>query len=351
MDISKIDKNMKVEATINKDGLNFYDVRSEPFRVYGVFWEDGRFRRVPESVAAATNDGVHFLAKNTAGGRVRFVTNSSKVAVMVKRDGASQSDNISPLNTTGMDMYVGEKFVGVFRAGTGDPAEFEYVLNIPKHLRGGVVNINMTDYGCIKEILVGVCDGSTLEAAPDYQYERPVVFYGSSITQGGCASRPGMAYEEILSRRLNMNYINLGFSGSARGEESISDYIKNLDMSVFVYDYDHNAPNIQHLTNTHERMFLEIREAHPDLPIIMMTRPDYQNNDDCNGRIEIVKRTYDNARARGDRNVYFICGKEFFGDNGLEFTVDGCHPSDIGFYRMASVIEPVLREVFEKLEK
>jgi hypothetical protein len=98
-------------------------------------------------------------------------------------------------------------------------------------------------------------------------------------------------------------------------------------------------------------MFLEIRQAHPDLPVIMMTRPDYKDNRECNARIEIVKRTYDNAKARGDRNVYFICGKEFFGEDGLEFTVDGCHPSDIGFLRMATVIEPTLKEILEKCDK
>ncbi len=350
MDITRIDKNMAVQTVINKDGMLFYNVEQSPFRVYGVFMAEDGYRRIPDDVARATNEGVTVLARNTAGGRVRFVTDSPKIAISVKRNGISTSDNITPINTAGLDMYSNDEYVGTFRPGSNSVSQFESVLDVPSSNRGGVFTINFTDYGNINELWVGICEGSSLTAAPDYKYERPVVFYGSSITQGGCASRPGMAYEAILSRRLDMNYVNLGFSGSARAEPAISDYIRRLDMSVFVYDYDHNAPSVEHLEKTHERMFLEFRQTNPTVPVIMLTAPCSRRTPEWDRRAEIIRQTYDNAVARGDENVYFIHGAELFDEVGFEYTIDGCHPTDLGFWFMAGGIEPLLRKVLASLE-
>jgi hypothetical protein len=137
------------------------------------------------------------------------------------------------------------------------------------------ITINFPLYSEVNELYIGLMrDSLVLESAP-YRIEKPIVYYGSSITQGGCASRPGNAYEALVTQALGINHINLGFSGNAKGEKEISEYICSLDMSAFVYDYDHNAPDIEHLKNTHERMFKEIRASHKDVPIIIMTRPKY----------------------------------------------------------------------------
>ena len=98
-----------------------------------------------------------------------------------------------------------------------------------------------------------------------------MVFYGHSITQGACATRPGNAYPSILSRKYGFDFINLGFSGSAKGEDAMAEYIASLDMGAFVYDYDHNAPNAEQLLKTHEKMFKTIRKAHPSMPIVIMS--------------------------------------------------------------------------------
>ena len=171
------------------------------------------------------------------------------------------------------------------------------------------------------------------------------MYYGSSITQGGCASRPGMSYQAIVSRRFDYDYINLGFSGNAKAEDTIIDYIKNLDMSIFIYDYDHNAPTVEHLANTHEKMFKAIREAHPNLPIIMMSRPKFKLTDLEEQRLEIIKTTYNNAIASGDKNVYLITGKELTALCGNEGTVDNCHPTDFGFASMAKAVGDVIEKI------
>jgi hypothetical protein len=146
-----------------------------------------------------------------------------------------------------------------------------------------------------------------------------------------------------------VDYYNFGFSGNARGDIELAEYISGIDMSIFVYDYDHNAPTPEHLSNTHEPFFKLIREKNPDLPIVMMTRPSITYTEEDKKRREIVRRTYENALSCKDKNVYFIDGESFFGDSDREIcTIDRIHPNDLGFYKMASVIEPVIKAILEK---
>jgi hypothetical protein len=129
------------------------------------------------------------------------------------------------------------------------------------------------------------------------------------------------------------------------------DYIDSIDMSVFVYDYDYNAPTVEHLLKTHERGFKKIREAHPTLPIIMLSRPTPTlEPEGYLERYEIIKQTYENARASGDKNVYLICGTELFKACGGDGTVDGVHPTDFGFHSMADAMIPVLEEILNDNE-
>ena len=125
----------------------------------------------------------------------------------------------------------------------------------------------------------------------------------------------------------------------------MADYIKGLDMSAFVLDYDHNSPTPEHLQATHSRMFERIREANPDLPIIIMARPKYSLTQDDMRRLEIIRATYQSARDKGDENVYLLSGPELMelvGDNG---TVDGNHPTDSGFFSMAKALEKVFDQI------
>ena len=137
----------------------------------------------------------------------------------------------------------------------------------------------------------------------------------------------------------------MGFAGNAKGEEEIANYIKNLDMSVFVYDYDHNAPSLEHLEQTHENMFKIIRNANPTLPIVIMPRPAKYLWSSEKARFEVIKRTYDNAKALGDENVYLIDGQALMEIADTDGTVDGCHPNDLGFYSMAKALGDVLEKI------
>lgn len=206
------------------------------------------------------------------------------------------------------------------------------------------LTINFPHYCGVKNLYIGLKEGSQIKEGLPYINEKPVIYYGSSITQGGCVSRAGMSYQNLVSRRFNCDYVNLGFSGNAKAEETMVDYIKNLEMSLFVYDYDHNAPSVEHLLNTHEKMFKEVRRVNPDLPIVMMSRPKYFLTAEEKKRQKIIETTYENALKSGDKNVYFLNGRKLCRLCKDDGTVDGCHPNDFGFASMAKALGDLIEK-------
>lgn len=179
------------------------------------------------------------------------------------------------------------------------------------------------------------------------------MFYGPSTLQGGCACRPGTYHCALLSRWLDMDYVNLGFSGSALGEPEMARYLASLDPAAYVLEYDGNAPDAEHLRRTHEPLFQTIRAAHPDTPILITghwappdTRPDELTGAQQAEREAVLRETYEHALAAGDRNVFFLASQEVFRDfGGADCTVDGVHPNDLGFYLMAKAEAPFLRRM------
>ncbi len=344
---NQVDKNLVIPTVIKKAGSKFFDVCSEPFSVYGVWYDTDRFYRVPRDVAQTVSKNIVQKCDQTAGGRVRFKTDSPYVAVKLELHNTEQISVMTTVGAMGLDLYADgvfvKSFVPQYLQGDGN---FESRIPLPGYGEREIT-IHMPLYAGVKSLLVGIDENATLKKAAPYKHERPVVFYGSSITNGAAATRPGMAYEAILARMLDMNYHNLGFGGSAKGEVEIAQYVASLDMSAFVYDYDHNAPTPEHLEQTHERMFRIVREAHPDLPIIMISRPQYGRESQRDLRFEIIKRTYDNAVAAGDKNVYLLRGSDFFDGLDADFTVDGVHPTDLGFFYMANGIAKVLGPVLD----
>ena len=342
--ISKFDKNFRVVEHINKDGFNFYNIDNEQFSIHGVFKENGRYHRMPESIAKTVSEGVYNINNNTAGGRVRFKTDSKRIAIIAKMSEVNKNPHNPLTATSGFDMYFDDMFVGAFIPTLDITSGYESCLSFDNNEMKNVT-INFSISSSLDELYIGIDEGAVLESPVPYKNIKPIVYYGSSITQGGCASRPGNIYQNFISRRFNCDYINLGFSGNAKAEDEIADYVADLDMSVFVYDYDHNAPTVEHLKNTHEKMFKAVRSKHPDLPIIMMSRPRYYIDSDVEQRLQVIKTTYDNAVAAGDKNVYLITGKELMAIAGHDGTVDFVHPNDLGFYSMAEALANVLKTI------
>lgn len=352
-DIAKIDKNFAVSGKITKDGLDIYDVSSfDEFRVYGLIG-DGEYRyvRIPKSIAEKTNPGVLSLYRNTAGGRLRFRTNSKRIYLHAYMEEIGNMTHFARCGSSGFDMYFADEET---------PLRYNSTF-VPNTLAGGYesehsfedsrereILIHFPTYSSVERLEIGLDSGASLSAAPEYSLPVPVVYYGSSITQGGCCSRPGNVYENTISRRLDCDHVNLGFSGSALGEQIIADYTASLDMSAFVLDYDHNAPTPEHLEATHHNFYKTVRAKHPDIPMIFVTRPQAYPNAEEILRRDIVKRSYELAVAEGDTNVSFIDGIEMMREGGgEEGLVDGCHPTDLGFSVMAKRIGDELAKVLE----
>ncbi len=348
-DITKADKNFIVAPIAEKDGIYFYDAESEPFSIFGIFREGDRFRRLSDDVARQTNEGVYQLHTNTAGGRVRFATNSKCVAIKAEMGAVPKFSHMPRTGVAGFDMYSKvrgkERYCGTFVPPfeLSDDGEYESIIHFNnRNMRE--ITINFPLYSDVKKLYIGLEKDANISKSAPYENEKPIVYYGSSITQGGCASRPGNSYQAIISRHFNRDYINLGFSGSARAEKAIYDHIKKLDMEIFVYDYDHNAPSPEYLSETHEKMFLEIRKAQPNLPIIIMSAPSL---DWDKKRIAIIKKTYDNAVSAGDKNIYFLDGKTLMKNTANDGTVDMCHPNDFGFRAMSKAVISVISDILE----
>ena len=362
--ISEVDKNLAVE-TVGDLTVRFHCVRNAPFALYGLCeTQDGTpYHRLPQKVADATSDGVAYLCRHTAGGRVRFKTNSPYMVLKARIEGVGLMPHMTLAGIAGMDVYIkteeGYRYHATCMTEGGNDAAIRMsanhgYVNSVAFPDGSMkdITVNLPLYGGMKELYVGLAPDAKLEPADDYRDVPPTVYYGSSITQGGCASRPGNNYSAILSRKQDVDYINLGFSGNAKGEKAIADYIAGLPMSAFVYAYDHNAPSVEHLAATHEPMYKTIRATHPDIPVVFITRPKPYYNNDEKARRDVVRATYEQARERGEW-VYFVDGETIFdvlggvGGSVDGGSVDGCHPNDLGFACVAAVLEPIFDEIYK----
>lgn len=349
MRIEDIDKNFKVETNIEREGLIFQNVLSAPFKVHGLMHIDGKYRRLPEEIAKGTNPGVLALHANTAGGRLRFKTNSPYIAIKAFMPQVYNWVHFPMTGSSAFDLYVDNSYFRTFVPPLNINGSYESVHDLDGKMHEILIHFPL--YSEVSDLFIGIKEGCEVLEADPYKTELPIVYYGSSITQGGCASRPGMAYQNILSRRLSCEQLNLGFSGSAKGEQIMADYIAGLEMSVYVQDYDHNAPTNEHLMATHEKFFLTIREKHPDLPVIFATRPHVA--DDTFGnysgqRAAIIEKTYNDALKRGDKNVYYLGNAALTELCGNEGNVDNTHPTDFGFMSMALAFEKVLKVILKQ---
>jgi hypothetical protein len=204
-------------------------------------------------------------------------------------------------------------------------------------------------YNDVESLTIHLKNGAFVGAGKKYADVKPILYYGSSITHGGCASRSDNMYPSRIERWTNIDFIDLGFSGSARAEDVMVDYLASIDCSVFVCDYDHNAPNPEHLEATHYRLYEKYRAKRPNTPILFVTRPDIENDNLVDKRREIIFGTYQKAKALGDDKVYFLDGGSMFeGEDRAKCTVDGCHPNDLGFEKMAKSIKKKLDIIFKE---
>lgn len=338
----------------------YLDVKNAPFKLYG-FSEP--FRRVPTEVAEATSEGVKTLAKMSSGGRVRFRTNSNFIVIHGDYVTSGAINTSAFVATSSFDMFFYEgngehAFRGIFNPSQGGGRSYveSRIKFVDNEMKDIILYFPLR--ADLKNVYIGLCEGCEISEGSEYTYSDPVVFYGSSIVHGEGLLRPSSSYPAVLSRRLDCDFVNLGFSGCACAEKAMMEYIAGLDMSVFVYDYDYNADSYDYLEKTHYEGYKIFREKHPNTPVIFASRPNYWTRNYVfenyslswvEKRRKLIESNYERAKAEGDENVYFVDGSKMFPE-GLrdDCTMDGCHPNDLGYYFMANAFEEVLRPLLKK---
>lgn len=356
IEIEKLDPNMTLEKA-DAQGIAWLDPRTPPIRLSGFPWigEEKVYRRLPVQPEWEIRSAVDSLANSTAGGQMQFQSDSPKLLLRVKLRQVSGMYHMPATGQSGFDLYVGEpgqqRYAGTTRF---DAKSTDYEVTLfegPRQNRHFTVNFPL--YNGVESVEVGIAAGSSIAAPLPYEPGGRIVAYGTSITQGGCAARPGMAYTNILSRRLNAEFVNLGFSGNGKGEPALAKLINQIaNKRLIVLDYEANAAD--GIRDTLGPFIDLLREAGPDLPILVISKIRYAAEigdatklHAAEARARFQAELVEARRAAGDRQLHFLDGATLLGDRADECTVDGVHPTALGFMKMADAIEPVIRSILK----
>lgn len=327
-----------------------------PFNIEGRGWDDAdlghRWDRLPARAEAMVRGPVWTLSHHTAGFAIPFECDSPKIqARWTSRTPFLDMDHMTNTGEAGLDLYAMDgdtlRWCGVGRAPRDPSNEKELVPCAPEGMTQYMLYLPL--YNGIETLELGIEPGSTIRSLP-HRDTRPICFYGTSITQGGCASRPGMAYPSILGRRLNRETINLGFSGNGRMDLEVADLMADIDAEIFVLDCFANM-NIE-LVNANMLEFIRrLRASHPNTPIVIIEMAVYQDywfNADRRAEIDeenaLTRAYYEQLVEEGMTGLIYLESAGMIGDDSAG-TVDGIHSTDLGFVRMADSLEPVLREL------
>ena len=345
---SQADPNLR-PAGLSGTSWNFIPVQQTAARIEGLPWSQNEhhWNRLPDRLMndSKTSPTLRHVAAQQSGGRIRFRTRAATWALR----GMLTRTETGILNThgslSGLDVYLRTPDAGFKFVKSAAPSMNETVFvaecKRPAALEGGVEWIVYFPLqNPLGSLELAVPDDAPILSPPPPRIEHPALFYGSSITQGFSASRPGLSYPAIISRRLDIPFINLGYGGNAKGEPEVAAAIAALDLSLFVCDLDHNLPGVPELEARHAAFVDIVRKAHPQIPILVVSSPNYWNDPDYFGkRTAIIRRTVEQACAGGDSLIEFIDGRTFWDPVVAgDMTVDNLHPNDAGFARMAEII-------------
>ncbi|MBC9929569.1 SGNH/GDSL hydrolase family protein [Chitinophaga qingshengii] len=324
------------------------------FPVIGKYHGEHNYNRLPAKYEKTVRPVVWNLSRNAAGIAIRFRTNATTIGARWKVLNNTSLNHMTATGVRGLDLYalVGDKWQFVNSAipensfnsertilKKGDGAWREYVLFLPL-------------YDGVDSLAIGVNAGAAIEKPQQslLMDKKPIVYYGSSIAQGGCATRPGMAYTNILARQLQRPIVNLGFSGNGMFETAVGEAICETDPSLIVIDCNPNtAPELIHERAV--KLVEQIRACKPQIPLLLVENFTYEHAYFEKDIMDIVyrkraelKKAYDDLKKAGVKNLHYLGGEGFLGDDH-EGTVDGVHPTDVGMERFAAHIYPTLRKL------
>ncbi len=345
-------------ALAQEQQKSFRWVDIQDLQVEGRGWtkEAGFFRRLPPRAEGKVTPAVWRLSQHTSGMYVRFRTDASALKVKWSLTGENLAmPHFAATGVSGVDLYVKTENGGWHWLAVGQPTKFpenestffsgasaterEYLLYLPL-------------YNGIENLLIGIPENAELQHALREE-KKPIVFYGTSITQGGCASRAGMSTTAILGRKMDREIINLGFSGSGKMEPEMAHLLAELDPELFFIDC---LPNLtaEEVAERVEPFIRILRKKRPSTPIVLAEGITYDDaffvesrNQRNRESRKALRTAYENLLNEGHRHLYYQIGEGQLGFDG-EATVDGTHPTDLGFWRQAQVYQPLIESVLSK---
>jgi lysophospholipase L1-like esterase len=325
--------------------LRWVQLPNAQMEVDGLPWygeNGGELFRLPASLKDTYRKPVWELAQSPSGGRIRFRTNATTLAIRLEYPGSPGMSNMHAFGQTGVDLYADGVYRGTAIAGrdakAGTTAEHIYFKEQTATFRE--ITLYLPLYSPVKVMGIGVDPEARVEHAKSFAIARPFVFYGTSITQGGCASRAGMSYQAILGRMLNADFVNLGFSGNGLGEPELARAVAGIDAECFVMDFAQNNPTVESLTQAYAPFLETIRGKHPETPILVITpiyssREAWSRDARLEGMRELIRQVAARRIAGGDRHIEIVEGTDLLGPSRGDGLVDGTHPNDLGFQWMA----------------
>jgi len=340
-------------------GVHWIAPTDSPLEVDGLPWfaegGAGQWFRLPMRYADTLPKAVWNLGNSPSGGRIRFRTDSNLFAIRLEYRSGPDMNNMHAFGQTGVDLYLDGIYRGTAIAKrdstVGEPVEQVY-LDLkaqPRVEREATIYLSL--YKPVKVLALGLDADAKVSKPRAFAVAKPVVFYGTSITQGGCASRPGMAYQAILGRMLNIDFVNLGFSGAGKGEPEVARMVAEIDASAFVFDFAQNNGTVASLGEVYEPFLNTVREKHPQTPIVAIT-PIANSRETLPGREgemprmrALIRNVASKHIAAGDEHLQIVEGTDLLGPERADGLVDGTHPNDLGFQWMAEGLAPRLRRV------
>ncbi len=335
--------------------LDWHDVQE--WGIEGRGWDDTAkyFDRLPARAEQTVRKAVWGLSRHSAGMLVRFRTDAPEIwADYAVTNSRLAMAHMPATGVSGLDLYAEDdegnwRWLSVVQPKT-QAMNTKIISGLPPGERNFMVYLPL--YNGTEHLKIGVPTGATFTPiAP--RTDKPLVFYGTSITHGACASRPGMPHPAILGRRLNKPVINLGFSGNGRMEAEVGAFLVELDPAVYIIDC---LPNMQgpEVAERTGPLVHQLREARPETPILLVEDRTYANTPFLPSRQRrhdasraALRAAYDALIAEGVQKLSYLPGDLLLGSD-RDDTTDGSHPNDLGFYRQANAFEPVLREILSE---
>jgi lysophospholipase L1-like esterase len=335
--------------------LHWVQMPSGHLEVDGLPWyadNGGDLSRLPAKFKDSYREPVWELAQSPSGARIRFRTNSSSMAIRLDYPKAPDMANMHAFGQTGIDLYVDGVYRDTAIAGRNSKPRLvqEHSFYKSQSRVDREITLYLPLYMPVRILGIGIDADAEIESPKPFTLNKPIVFYGTSITQGGCASRSGMSYEAILSRMLNTDFVNLGFSGNGMGEPELARTVASIDAAYYVLDFSQNNPTLESLKQVYAPFIETIRSKHPGTPILVIT-PIYTAHESwspdarIDGMRTLIRQVGAGRIAAGDRNLQIVEGTDLIGPSRGDGLVDGTHPNDLGFEWMAEGLAARISEV------